>query len=222
MTEEKEQEATYGSGEQIVENPDKPTQLQKENPKNELPEKVVDAKTGKMLNLDTEEITNPEIIEVDGVKIDVSEFGPGGIFWLHEMYEQWLAAVQTDQCSTFCANDEGGVNSAVIIELYKRHYPPAGLSMLKTRTRTVKNDDGNDIRRVEKYIAWTRDTTLEQWIAWTAANLRWRIKYEFDERQTKLGFAIRGLPDMKEACENCLVAAEKFLASSERRRLTLI
>ena len=222
MKENEEQEATYGTGEQIVDEPDKPSQLQKENPKNQLPAKVIDEKSGKVLNLDTEEITNPEIIEVDGIKIDVSEFGPGGIFWLHEMYEQWLAAVQTEQCSTFCANDEGGVNSAIIIEIYKRYYPPAGLSMLKNRTRTVKTNDGVDIRRAEKFITWDRDTTLEQWIAWTAANLRWRIKYEFENRQSKLGFQIEGLPDMKEACENCLVAAEKFLASSERRRLTLI
>jgi hypothetical protein len=212
--------ATFGTGEQIVDEPEKPGQVQKRKPGEELPRKVVDTQSGKVLDLDTGEVSTPELIEISGVQIDASEFGPGGMYWLQTMYEQWLAAVQEDRESTFSIEDEGGVDSSRIIDKLKIHYPrPEYLKLLKHRR--VQNPSAKGTMS-QAYIIWNRHTTLEQWLAWTAATLRWRIDYEIDRRRITLALKELDVSNAKTACENCLIAAEKFLSLSERRRLISI
>jgi hypothetical protein len=213
-------DATYGTGEQIVETPEKPGQLGKRKPGEELPKKVVDKQSGKVLDLDTEEVSTPELIEISGVQIDISEFGPGGLYWIQTMYEQWLAAVQEDRESTFSSEDEGGVDSSIIIDKLKTHYMrPEYLKILKHRLAPRPSDN---VMMSQGYIRWDRHTTLEQWLAWTAATLRWRIEYEIERRRITLALSELDVKNARTACENCLIAAEKFLSLSERRRLISI
>lgn len=221
-------DTTYGEGQQIVSEPDSPTQLEKENPKDELPRKVgfvnpaavgdsTVPPTDRVLDLDTGVVSSPELIEISGRKIDIDEFGEGGMFWLGEMYEQWLLAVETDQESTFSEEGEHGVDTSKVLEELRAHYPISYMKMVKTRTVPVLGKI--TVTRKEAYIKWDRNTTLEQWLTWTAATLRWRINYEIERRRISMALSAMDVSNAKLACENCLIAAEKFLALSERERL---
>jgi len=210
--------ATYGSGTQIVEGPDKPTQLEKEHPKDELPKKVGDPNDpqGRVLDLDTGDVTRPETVEISGVRIDVSEFGEKGVGFLHEMYEQFLFAVQEEQVSKFHKIGPYGADETKILD-EMRAYNLRLLPMVKAR-----RDTSNKQRKLYQYVTWDQDRTFEDWIAWTICTLRWRINHELTNRANKGVITHIDSVVAKETLGECLVTCEKFMALSEQRRLTAI
>ena len=218
LPEEKEEiGATYGTGEQFVEVPDKPGQVEKLHPKDELSQKV-GTPDGRVFNLETGDVTRPETIEISGRTIDVSEFGDKGLEFIAELYEQWLFAADRQMASTFTSSDEWGVDSSKIIDEAKQHYDRWNLSrMLKERT-VEKNGEVTK----ESYVVWDRHSELEQWVAWTAATLRWRINYEIERRRFLMGLSFDDILTSKKVCEEALVVCEKWLNLSENKRLTSV
>jgi hypothetical protein len=221
-----EDKATYGTGQQIVTKPDRPEQLEKENPKNEMPRKVgfvnpakegdqVIPPTGHVFDLDTGEVSKPQLVEISGRKIDVSEFGERGVGFLQEMYDEFLKAVQLEYVSTYQKVDahEGGTDTSRIIDEADKVDP----NLRKLLESAIAFDGG--VRKHVLKLRWTPHRTFEEWLGWSAATLRWRLNYELERR------AVRGLVSWedvvlsKEVLSECLVAIEKYLALSERARL---
>ena len=194
---------TYGTGETIKETA----------PQDEVPDKLL-TEDGAVIDLDHGTINRkPEILDLCGRKVDLTEFGHDGEAFIHLLYEQYLFAVQNDQKTTFTEYDIDLVNSYNILKHIPQQYD-------RMKQKIVWRSDEH--AKTVGVMLWDQNTTFLEWMVFTLATLRWRYEEEIEGRRITHALKQEEIDSVRDMIGECISAVEKWLAMPEAKRLTSV
>jgi hypothetical protein len=143
---------------------------------------------------------------IAGVSVDLSDWGTKGENFLRHMYDKgFLSAVQQDQVTDFFADEPSESSPSIRILTY---LPDPRLINLCS------------MHKGGAQLKWTRERTFEEWVAFSIATLRWRMKDDLPNRYLLGWIGKKEEVDVTIAwCGEQLSVLEKYYTSSERQRL---